>query len=310
MKPIQFRWIEAFRAVAVTGSTIEAAGLLQVDQSVVSRQISSLEGQLGLRLFDRANRALRLTAEGVQLLGEAEAAIETFNRFRQKADLLGQRPGDHLHVVASATLARGLLPAVLKAFRSRAPNVKVNVEAVARTELDRKLESQQFDICTVAFPVAYARDSIVELGRFPGVCIIPKCHRLAKLPSIPLSELEGENLVGLPVGTVGRLRVDDLFHKSGIAYRPVVETTAVALNEIVAAGLGLAITDPFSARASRAPPATGEVGGFVIRPLTPTIDYQFGILFPIARARSQVVSAFAETVQACARSVHAATGSR
>lgn len=292
MKPIQFRWIEAFRAVALTGSTVEAGQILRVDQSAISRHIAALEGQLGIALFERRARSLRLTAEGAQLLTEAEAAIDALSRFQSRARELGQLSGGHIHIITSATLARGLFPQALRLFRSRASDVTIHLEVVARTELDKKIDAQQFDLCAIAQPFAYPPEHTISLGEFAGVCLLPKGHRLACSTRITLRDLATEPLVGLPVGTVGRARIEELFRRAGLSYHPQVETTAVALNECVAAGLGIAITDPFSARAA-------NVADLVTRPLAPTVEYGFGLLFPTGRARSSLVNALAEVLIAC-----------
>jgi DNA-binding transcriptional LysR family regulator len=90
MKQPPFRWIETFRVIAGAGSMTDAAKILGVDQSAMSRHIASLESQLGISLFDRSKRRLRLTAEGKLLLAEADSAAEALNRFVRKANQIRQ----------------------------------------------------------------------------------------------------------------------------------------------------------------------------------------------------------------------------
>ncbi|MGI9421967.1 MAG: LysR substrate-binding domain-containing protein [Hyphomicrobiaceae bacterium] len=290
MKPIRLQWIEAFRAVAQAGSTLEAAQILHIDQSAVSRHLAALEGQLGVQLFDRSQRRLRITAEGALLVSEAESALDAVRRFQFRAQDVGRMDSGHLHVVTSATLARGLMPRVIQRFRQQAKDVSIHVEVVARSELDKKVESQQFDICAIAQPFPYPPAQTVELGAYSGVCVLPRTHRLARRRSIALHQLADESLVGLPVGAAGRGAIDDLFRRANLTYQPQIETTAVALIEHVAAGLGIAITDPFTARAA---------GGseIVVRPLSPTVHYEYALVFPINRVRSRLADPFAATLQ-------------
>ncbi|MGI9476606.1 MAG: LysR family transcriptional regulator [Hyphomicrobiaceae bacterium] len=290
MGPIQFRWIEAFCAVARTGSTTDAAEILKIDQSAVSRHIKALEGQLGLMLFERRQRGLRLTSEGSELLGTADGAIDALRRFQSHASQLGKLSGGHLHILTSATLARGLFPDVVRRFRDAHCNVTIEVEVVARTELERKVEMQQFDIGAIAMPFAYPTEFTLDLGSFPGVCLIPRGHRLAQQAAVKVVHLRDVPMVGLPVGTVGRVRIDDLFRADKLVYQPVVETTAVALGEHVAAGVGIAIMDPFSARA-----AVGEAT--VTRPLASTLSYEFGLLYPKDRPQTGLAHAFIAAVR-------------
>jgi DNA-binding transcriptional LysR family regulator len=108
MKQPPFRWIETFRVIAGAGSMTDAAKILGVDQSAMSRHIASLESQLGISLFDRSKRRLRLTAEGKLLLAEADSAAEALNRFVRKANQIRRVSDGHLQVLTSATLARGI----------------------------------------------------------------------------------------------------------------------------------------------------------------------------------------------------------
>jgi len=285
MKTIQYRWIEAFRAVAATGSTVDAAERLGVDQSAVSRHVSSLEGQLGLHLFDRRNRRLTLTSAGDELLVEAEAAGEALRRFQRRADSLSRSTTGHLHVLTSGTPARGLLPKVVKQFRSSYPDVSIRLEVSSREEIERRVEAQQFDLGIIQLPFAYPARCIQDLGRFDGVCIIPKDHPLALKENIRLKELNQETFVGFPPGTVGRQRIDELFRSHDLIYGPEIEATAIALNELVSLGLGIAITDPFTAQAANS-------DHVVIRRMSPTISYEFAALFPIKRSRADLAEKF------------------
>jgi len=83
------------------------------------------------------------------------------------------------------------------------------------------------------------------------------------------------------------MRIDQLFAEAGIDYKPQFETTAVAVNEFVDHGIGIAITDPFTARSNSSK-------NVVIRPLNPTIHYDFAFLFPANRPRTTLASLFVE----------------
>lgn len=291
MKSIQFRWIEAFRAVAVSGSTVHAAQLLGADQSAISRRVATLETQVGVRLFERVNRRLVLTPAGVELLQEAEATCEALERFRRRAAGLRQKTAGHLHIVTSSTLARGLLPPAMRLFRYDFPDVTIEVEVVSRRELESRVERQSFDLSAVALPFNYPAAQMVRLGAFEGVCIVPQGHRLTRRDRVGLDDLAAETLVGLPPGSIARARVEELFERNGLTYEPAIETTAAALNEVVGAGLGVAISDPFT-------PQVLAAENLALRPLQPTVSYEFAVLLPLARPRSTFGEAFIAALQA------------
>ena len=146
MKQPPSRWIETFRVTAGAGSMTDAAKILGVDQSAVSRHVVSLESQLGISLFDRSKRRLRLTTEGKLLLAEADSAAEALNRFVRKANQIRRVSDGHLQDLTCGSLAGGLMPKVLRIFKEKAARVSVNIGVVSRGELERRLEGQQFDL--------------------------------------------------------------------------------------------------------------------------------------------------------------------
>ena len=114
---------QAFEAVARLGSVQAAAEELSLTPGAVSRQIRSLEDDLGIRLLRRAGRGVRLTDEGAQLsralqpaLAEIAAAIAGARR---------QAGRDTVHVRALSSFASGWLIARLDGFRRRAPGIEV-----------------------------------------------------------------------------------------------------------------------------------------------------------------------------------------
>lgn len=288
MRPVQFRWIEVFRAVALSGSTTGAAELLNLDQSAVSRHISALEGQLGVVLFDRNQRKLRLTPEGKILLDEACNTLEGLDQFRRVAEEIRQMKHGHLHIIAAPNLASGLLPDVMATFRMKAPTTTLSIDVVARREIVAKMEGQQFDLAIIALPYAYPDEGIIDLGEYRGVCILPKSHPLAEHKSIQLSDLARVDLVGLPKGTVGRMQIDQLFRNANMEYNPVLETSS-AVSGLVAAGLGAAIVDPFTARIV-------DQNKIAVRPLQSEILYAYGMLLPVDRIPSAISKRMADSV--------------
>ncbi len=300
MRPLQIRWIEVFRAVAISGTTTNAAELLNLDQSAVSRHITALEGQLGLRLFDRSQRKLRLTQEGKTLLSEACNTLDSLDRFRRVAEEIRQMKRGHLHILAGQNLANGLLPEAMAAFRAEAPAITISMDVIARRETAAKMESQQFDLAIIALPFAYPDEGLIASGDYRGVCILPKHHALAGRKNVRLSDLANVDLVGLPNGTVGRMQIDRYFGAAGLDYKPVLETSS-AVAGLVAAGLGAAIVDPFTAR-------TVDLSKIAVRPLEPSIVYSYGMFLPVNRIPSAISKRFTEILAATAKSMNDISG--
>jgi len=114
-----------------------------------------------------------------------------------------------------------------------------------------------------------------------GVCLLPEGHRLCDEEAVDLTMLEGEPLVALQSHNLTRYKMEQAFTSRGLRLRVAVGAeTASSLVMLVAAGLGCAIIDPFTARKFR--PL-----GLITRPLTTKIDFSYGIVRPM-RAQSLV----------------------
>lgn len=134
---MDLREVRTFVAVADLGTVSKAAEHLHITQPALSRQIANLEGELGLKLFDRTGRRLLLTAEGAQLLGECRGLLNYSRAVREQADGLKRGDAGMLRVSASPHLIEGLFPDFLRDYAKRYPNVHVRlVEAVGPRSLD------------------------------------------------------------------------------------------------------------------------------------------------------------------------------
>ncbi|MEM7250679.1 MAG: LysR family transcriptional regulator [Pseudomonadota bacterium] len=295
MATVQFAWIEAFHAVALAGTTTEAAELLGIGQPAVSRHISALERRLGVRLFDREARGLRLTEEGRQMLGEAKTALDGFRRFVRVAEEVRMMRKGHLHVIASSPIARGLLPSAMRAFRAAHAAITLSLESVPRPELGRRLEGQQFDLGFVAMPCDYPADALEPIAGFRGACILAPDHALAERAALHLRDLAEAPLISLPTGTVWRTRVERAFDELGLTLRPVVEAQTEIV-DLVRAGVGLAVVDPFTAQ-------TAIMSGLISRPVVPAINYEMAFLYPVGHARSRLATEFTHYAREAALSL-------
>ena len=137
--------LQAFSAVAATGSFSHAASRLHLSQPAVSKRIASLERELGSALFDRVGRKVTLTEAGRQLLPRArQLLLDVADAKRQIANLSGAVAGT-LAMGTSHHIGLHRLPPVLSAFARDYPDVRLDIrfmdsevvcEAVATGELE------------------------------------------------------------------------------------------------------------------------------------------------------------------------------
>lgn len=159
--------LKGFEAAARNLSFTKAAAELFVTQSAVSRQIQALEDQLGVTLFRRSHRELRLTEEGQTLY---KTSAEVLRLLRDVAGRLGARPG-MLTVTTTASFAALWLVPRLNDFRRQHPGIDMRLDA---TNEIQDLEREGIDLairyCT---PKAAGADAV----RLFGELVFPVCSK-------------------------------------------------------------------------------------------------------------------------------------
>src|SRR5262249_5687114 len=171
--------LQAFRAVLEAGSVTVAAQRLNSTQPAVSRLISDLEQELGLKLFLRQRQRLVPTAEGMTFFREAERALAAVDRIVDIARDIRILEGAHLRVVAGMVAAFGIMPAATKALLSLYPKVHVSLEIKDVREISDWVATGPFDVGITRMPLEDPRVECEPLVTDQCVLILPETHRQA-----------------------------------------------------------------------------------------------------------------------------------
>ena len=118
---MDLRHVRTFVTVAELGTVSKAAERLHIAQPALSRQISNLEQELGLKLFDRVGRRLVLTGEGEQLLGDCRGLLNYASALGERAQLLRRGDTGTLKVAASPQFIEGAISGFLHRLRATFP---------------------------------------------------------------------------------------------------------------------------------------------------------------------------------------------
>ena len=138
---MDLRHARTFVAVAELGTVSKAAQQLRIAQPALSRQISRLERELGLKLFDRVGRRLMLTGEGEQLLGDCRTLLSCAMAVGERARQLQGGETGVLKVASSPQIIEGTMPEFLRRYAQRYPKVQVRLtEAIGWADTVRMLE--------------------------------------------------------------------------------------------------------------------------------------------------------------------------
>ncbi|WP_158965438.1 LysR family transcriptional regulator [Chachezhania sediminis] len=126
--------IQAFLAVAETGSLSAAARTLGQSQPTLGRQVRALETTLGTQLFERHARGLHPSAEGAALLPHAMAMREAMQALRLTAAGQSQRLEGTVRIAASVFMAHYLMPQILSDIRQAEPAIQLDLVASDASE--------------------------------------------------------------------------------------------------------------------------------------------------------------------------------
>lgn len=126
--------VQSFLAVAETGSLSAAARALGRSQPTLGRQVQALEADLGVSLFDRHARGLRLSTIGQQLLPMAQQMYSAMNQLSLTAAGQSQQLGGTVRITASVFASHHVLPPILAGIRRQEPLIQLELAATDTSE--------------------------------------------------------------------------------------------------------------------------------------------------------------------------------
>ena len=223
-----------------------AAEALHISQPPLSRAIRGLEERLGVALFARSRRRVELTAEGGRFLEEARRTIAQLER--AVLELRAMARGEHgrLRVGFVSLADYGVLPGLLKSFKTARPGVTLALREMLSPEQSLALTTGELDFGLLLPPVsgsARLEHIVVQRERF--VAALPSRHRLARGPGkLAVAHLAGEPLVMVPRDIAPGLYdiVTGLAARAGISLNVAQEAIQMqTVVSLVSSGLGAAI---------------------------------------------------------------------
>lgn len=253
---MELRHIRYFNAVAEHLNVRVASERLHVTQPAVSRQIHDLEDELGVSLFHRTARGLRLTESGEAFHGDCGRILALVEHARQRVRLTGQGLSGHLHIgtVESAGWD-GLLPRAIGQYQSEAPAVSLRLSPLATPRQLAALSSGEID-AGVAYLLGDVPQTleVLPLARHDVILAVPADAPPPRAPMVRAAELDGQPFVLFhrSVYPAYHDRLLAACQRAGLTPRIVQEVDSESAElTLVSAGIGVAIVN--SANLSRPP---------------------------------------------------------
>ncbi|MNX96097.1 HTH-type transcriptional activator CmpR [compost metagenome] len=284
---VSLRQLRAFIAVAEELHFTRAAEKLNLSQSSVSALIHELEGNLGLKLFDRHTRLMQITQAGAELLPTVKKAVADIDSVLENSNELRSLGRGRVSIAASSIQAALMLPRFIREFCVGHPGVKVELHDVSEHEVPRMVSSGEVDFGIGTIPEGQPDLTAYRLSSDAFVIVMPPHHPLARR-----RELNWEDVAKLPVigphrGNPIRDCLDAALAVRGITLSRVHEVfLPLTMVGMVDAGLGIAVMSTAVTR------LTSALGLVTVAPRDPAIHRDISLLVHADRSLSPPAQSF------------------
>jgi LysR family cys regulon transcriptional activator len=232
-----FYWAAYFRSFSAAGRK------LGVGQSAISHQIKSLEEELGVKLYERAGRGIRLTGEGDVLLGYASSILQKLDDLDHHFKDMAGHPVGSIRMASYRSIMKYKLPEILQEFKRRNPAIRLKIE---HRNLDREVlsmvSSGEIDFGITSAWNEFSDIQFFEVFSYDMFLCTAVIHRFARRKTITLEEIAAEPLILYEKENSIRKRIEEVFTRQGLSIDVAIETGgAEVIKEYVSAGLGVSI---------------------------------------------------------------------
>jgi DNA-binding transcriptional LysR family regulator len=238
---MNFDQVRAFRLTAELGSFNRAAKEMFLTQPAISLQIRRLEQELGVQLFERQGKRLKLSPAGAVFLRFAKRldTLSTEVKRELVSVIVETRP---IVIGTASTVATHLLPSILAEFRQRAPQTPVHVVVVPSNQVSTQLLRGELDLAIMGEPPRSEVVVSVPIARERMLLVAPPSHPLVRVDIASPQEIASYPFVTLPTFLYSRERIHTWANQHHVNVQVAVEMNSFdGLREAARRGIGLAL---------------------------------------------------------------------
>ena len=279
---ISLRQLRVFQAVAAHSSFTRAGDQIGLTQPAVSRCVTELEQQLGLKLLDRTTREVALTEAGRSLAVRLERVLDELDTVLLDVRGLATQRQGRVRVASSPTLSANLMPECIARCRQEHPGLDLLLLDRIQHDALASVLSGEVDFGVVIDPAQRDDLHAQAILSEPFCLVCPPAHRLARRRSVRWNALAGEPLVLLDHASGSRRLIDEALRDQGVQ-APVVQEVGhvTTIFRMLDAGLGISVVPTLAL-----PPA--GLQGLAVRPLTPRVERSIVLVRRANRALAPV----------------------
>ncbi|HWA11796.1 MAG TPA: HTH-type transcriptional regulator CysB [Burkholderiales bacterium] len=221
-----------------------AAESLFTSQPGISKQVRSLEDELGVDIFVRhGKRVVAVTEPGKVILEIAQRVLKDVENLKQVSEEFTDEDKGHLIIATTHTQARYALPHVIQRFTRRYPGVRLSLRQGSPTQISELVTSGEADIAIATEAIEqYADLVMLPCYEWNRCVLVPPGHPLLKLKKLTLEAMAAFPIITYDFAFTGRSRINQAFTDKGLA--PNVVLTAIDADVIktyVELGMGIGI---------------------------------------------------------------------
>lgn len=293
---MELRQLQYALQIAMDKNFSRAAEKLHIAQPSLSQQLSKLEKEIGLLLFQRTTNSVEVTYAGSRFVEKAQKILDMVEQLKKEMeDILQMRKG-RLVVGSLPITGAHVLPLVLPVFRERYPEIDVVLVEETTINLEQLTASGQADISLLSLPLTDHTLDYEPVIEEEIVLAVPPHHSLVvrgdngKPKPVHIAQLRDEPFIALKKGQGFRQITLELCENAGFVPNIVFESSNIeTVQSLVAAGMGIAFVPNMVSRGQWSELAPAYL------PLSNRPTRTLVVAFHKGRYLSKAVNAFMET---------------
>jgi len=236
-----FAHLESFVEVARRGNVSRAAEALFLTQPAITARLKALERDLGIKLFVRSSRGMKLSDAGRAFLPYAERTMTTVDEGRQLVTNLRQGNVGELVIAAAPAVSTYVLPEILRVFRSTHPNVRLGVKTGHTEEVLEMVLRAEAHV-GIGRPIRHPEIELIPVLEDEMLLVVSARHAFARRGKVRMDELAAERLILFDRTSSYHELTSSLFRQAGVVPASTLELDNVeAAKKMVQQGLGIAL---------------------------------------------------------------------
>ena len=251
---VTVRQLRAFVAVAQLGSFSAAAVRLHLTQPALSMLVRALEEEVGVALFERTTRSVKLTDSGRDFLPLADKMLVDLHKAVAATRARAERARGRIVIAVTPTFASTLLPGVLTRYRAEHPDVLVVLrDDASPSEIRRLVQDGEADIGIGPLERGQRGLFVVDVLMDDELMLAcPEGHRLARHKSVPWCDLADVPMIAFASDNALQNLVETSMSAAGVRLRAQYEVASISTAAaLVDAGLGVSVLPSYARQLRR-----------------------------------------------------------